>query len=83
MLVLSLDGDPIPLIGTKHLRRAGGEHLRLPLHPGVLPARHATSHGQIYLHLLAWLREKWPHLPSALPATPLPTKLSAAGRPLS
>ena len=66
VLALSLDGDPIPLIGTKHLRaRLVGEHLRLPLHPGVPPARHATSHGQIYLHLLAWLRERWPDLPSA------------------
>ncbi|AWN22424.1 hypothetical protein DKM44_03560 [Deinococcus irradiatisoli] len=67
VLALSLDGDPIPLIGTQHLQaRVLGRHLRLPLHPGVPPARHATSHGQVYLHLLAWLRERWPELPSAL-----------------
>ena len=67
VLSISLDGDPIPLIGSRHLRtRIVGEHLRLPLHPGVPPIRRATSHGQIYPHLLAWLREQWPELPSAL-----------------
>ena len=67
VLCLSLDGDPIPLIGTQHLQaRLLGQHLRLPLHPGVPPARHATSHGQTYPHLLAWLREKWPELPGAV-----------------
>lgn len=67
VLCISLDGDPIPLIGTQHLRaRLLGQHLRLPLHPRVPPARHATSHGQIYLHLLSWLREAWPELPSAV-----------------
>ncbi|AZI42415.1 hypothetical protein EHF33_06335 [Deinococcus psychrotolerans] len=67
VLCLSLHGDPIPLIGTQHLQaRLLGHHLRLPLHPSVPPARHITSHGQIYLHLLAWLREAWPELPSAL-----------------
>ncbi len=67
VLVLSLDGDPIPLIGTQHLQaRLLGRHLRLPLHSSVSPVRHATSHGQIYLHLLAWLRMAWPGLPSAV-----------------
>jgi hypothetical protein len=67
VLSISLDGDPIPLIGSRHLRtRIVGEHLRLPLHPSVAPIRRATSHGQIYPHLLAWLREQWPGLPSAL-----------------
>lgn len=67
VLCLSLEGDPIPLLGTQHLRaRLLGQHLRLPLHPGVPPVRHATSHGQIYPHLLAWLRQAWPELPSAL-----------------
>lgn len=67
VLCLSLDGDPIPLLGTQHLQaRLLGRHLRLPLHPEVPLTRHATSHGQIYLHLLAWLRESWPQLPSAL-----------------
>ena len=67
VLCLSLDGDPIPLIGTHHLQaRLLGRHLRLPLHPDVPPARRATSHGQTYLHLLAWLREQWPDLPGAL-----------------
>ena len=67
VVAISLDGDPIPLIGTQHLRaRLVGQHWRIPLHPGVPPARHATSHGQTYLHLLTWLREQWPELPSAL-----------------
>ncbi|WP_293915064.1 hypothetical protein [Deinococcus sp.] len=67
VLSISPDGDPIALIGSRRLHtRIVGEHLRLPLHPRVPPLRRATSHGQIYPHLLAWLRERWPELPSAL-----------------
>ncbi|WP_425146319.1 hypothetical protein [Deinococcus sp.] len=63
----SLDGDPIPSIGTGWFRsRVVGCHLRLPLAQGVAPARHATSHGQIYPHLLTHLQRQWPDLRSAL-----------------
>ncbi len=63
----SLEGDPIPLIGSHWLQsEVVGLHLRLPLSPGVSPARHATTHGQIYPHLLAHLQQHWPQLPSAL-----------------
>ena len=64
---VSLDGDPIPMIGTRWFQGSGvGLRLRLPLFPGVPPARHATSHGRIYSHLLAHLQQRWPELPSAL-----------------
>ena len=64
---ISLEGDPIPLIGTRWFRSSGvGLRLRLPLFPGLPPARHATSHGRIYSHLLAHLQRRWPQLPSAL-----------------
>ena len=54
--LVSLEGDPIPMIGTRWFRSSGvGLRLRLPLFPGVPPARHATSHGRIYSHLLAHL----------------------------
>ncbi len=63
----SLDGDPIPTIGTGWWQSCVvGEHLRLPLSPEVPPARYATSHGQIYSHLVAHLRQKWPDMPSAV-----------------
>ena len=63
----SLDGDPIPQIGTRRFHsHVVGLQLRLPLFPGIAPARHATSHGQIYSHLLAHLQQRWPQLPSAL-----------------
>ena len=63
----SLDGDPIPTIGTGWWQSCVvGEHLRLPLSPDVPPARYATSHGQIYSHLVAHLRQKWPDLPDAV-----------------
>ena len=63
----SLDGDPIPEIGTRRFHsHVVGLQLRLPLFPGIAPVRHATSHGQIYSHLLAHLQQKWPELPSAL-----------------
>ena len=64
----SLDGDPIPSLGTGWLRAAMvGEHLRLPRSPGVAPVRYATNHGQIYAHLSAHLRVRWPDLPNATP----------------
>ncbi|MGI8747380.1 MAG: hypothetical protein ACR2J4_03365, partial [Deinococcus sp.] len=67
VLALSLAGDPIPFLGTGRLQALVlGEHLHLPLFPGVPPARRATSHGQIYPHLLGWLRRDWPYLPDAL-----------------
>ncbi|WP_456832937.1 hypothetical protein [Deinococcus sp. UYEF24] len=63
----SLEGDPIPQIGTHWLHSSVvGLQLRLPLFPGITPVRHATSHGQIYSHLLAHFRQVWPHLPDAL-----------------
>ena len=63
----SLDGDPIPTIGTGWWQsNVVGEHLRLPLAPGVPPSRYATSHGQIYPHLVMHLRQKWPGLPDAV-----------------
>ncbi|ULH16505.1 hypothetical protein MF271_07995 [Deinococcus sp. KNUC1210] len=63
----SLDGDPIPTIGTGWFQsRVVGCHLRLPLSPDVPPARHATSHGQIYPHLLMHLQRTWPDLKNAL-----------------
>ena len=63
----SLEGDPIPRIGTRWFHaHVVGLQLRLPLSPGISPARHATSHGQIYAHLLAQLQQRWPHLQSAL-----------------
>ncbi len=63
----SLDGDPIPRIGTRWFHsRVAGLQLQLPLFPGIAPAGHATSHGQIYSHLLAQLQQTWPQLPSAL-----------------
>lgn len=62
----SLYGDPIPTIGTGWWQSCVvGEHLRLPLSPEVPPVRYATSHGQIYSHLAAHLRQKWPDLPDA------------------
>lgn len=62
----SLYGDPIPTIGTGWWQSCVvGEHLRLPLSPEVPPARYATSHGQIYSHLAAHLRQKWPGLRDA------------------
>lgn len=62
----SLDGDPIPTLGTGWLQSSVvGEHLRLPLSPGVSHSRYATSHGQIYPHLVAHLRQRWPELPDA------------------
>ena len=64
---VSLEGDPIPMIGTRWFWSSGvGLRLRLPLFPGISPARHATSHGRIYSHLLAHLQQRWPELPSAL-----------------
>jgi hypothetical protein len=63
----SLEGDPIPRIGTRWFHaHVVGFQLRLPLFPGIAPAKHVTSHGQIYSHLLAQLQQVWPHLPSAL-----------------
>ena len=62
---VSLEGDPIPVIGTRWFR-GSGVGLRLPLFPGLPPARHATSQGRIYSHLLAHLQRRWPQLPSAL-----------------
>ena len=64
---VSLDGDPIPRIGTRWFHsHVVGLQLRLPLFPGIAPVRHATSHGQIYSHLLAHLQQRWSQLPSAL-----------------
>ena len=64
---VSLEGDPIPMIGTRWFRSSGvGLRLRLALFPGLSPARHATSHGRIYSHLLVHLQRRWPRLPSAL-----------------
>ena len=66
----SLDGDPIPSIGTGWFQSSVvGSHLRLPLSQGVPPARHATSHGQVYPHLLTHLQRMWPELKSALEVT--------------
>ncbi|MFB9990411.1 hypothetical protein ACFFLM_00170 [Deinococcus oregonensis] len=63
----SLEGDPIPKIGTRWFHsQVVGLQLQLPLIPGIAPAQHATSHGQIYSHLLAHLRQGWPQLASAL-----------------
>ena len=67
----SLEGDPIPGLGTGWLQsNVVGEHLRLPLSSGVAHSRransHATSHGQIYPHLVAHLRQRWPDLPDAI-----------------
>lgn len=63
----SLYGDPIPGFGTAWLQTSVvGEHLRLPLSTEVPPGRYATSHGQIYSHLAAHLRGKWPDLPNAV-----------------
>jgi hypothetical protein len=67
----SLEGDPIPGLGTGWLQSSVvGEHLRLPLSPDVASSHrassHATSHGQIYPHLVAWLRRRWPDLPDAI-----------------
>lgn len=64
----SLENDPIPSIGTGWWQSCVlGEHLRLPLAGDVPPsARYATSHGQIYSHLVAHLRQQWPELPDAI-----------------
>jgi hypothetical protein len=63
----SLDGDPIPLLGTTWLSSCVvGQHFRLPLAAEVPPARYATSHGQMYPHLVAHLRHNWPELPDAI-----------------
>lgn len=64
----SLANDPIPTIGTGWWQsNVLGEHLRLPLAPAVPPsARYATSHGQIYSHLVAHLQQQWPELPNAI-----------------
>ena len=46
---VSLEGDPIPLIGTRWFQSSvAGLQLRLPLFLGIPAARHATSHGRIY-----------------------------------
>ncbi len=64
----SLADDPIPSLGTGWLHAAViGEHLQLPRSPRVLPVWYATSHGQIYSHLVAHLQAKWPDLPNATP----------------
>ena len=60
---VALEGDPIPLIGTRWSRSSG---MGLPLFPGVPPARHPTRHGRIYSQLLAHLQQRWPQLPSAV-----------------
>ncbi len=64
----SLENDPIPSIGTGWFQsNVLGMHLRLPLAPDVPPsARYATSHGQIYSHLVAHLQRQWPDLPDAI-----------------
>lgn len=64
----SLAEDPIPSLGTGWLHAVViGEHLRLPRSPRVPPVWYATSHGQIYSHLVAHLQARWPDLPNATP----------------
>ncbi|WP_424951231.1 hypothetical protein [Deinococcus sp.] len=63
----SLNNDPIPTFGSGWLKtHVVGEHLRLPLSGEIPPGRYVTSHGQIYSHLAAHLRRRWPELPSAV-----------------
>ncbi|WP_407569165.1 hypothetical protein [Deinococcus altitudinis] len=67
MKAYSLQGDPVPGFGTGWLQtNVVGEHLRLPLSPEVPAGRYATSHGQIYSHLVAHLKAHYPELPNAI-----------------